>query len=241
MIKIEIKEVERRIEAARKKGPEIPKLASRVVQLNQELQAELAKEEKLSEELENIENSDRWREIKGEEPDPEALKAKIQVLEEKLNSKKESLLEKELILDEVTNISENLRKQSIESRRPTLELTSKVNELQARLKAITRKMMATISELSMFQANVIKLEAEKTELYNYLDSIKERTQKGLPPTDESEIEFLKILRDKKRYLEQREVIYRLTSGEAGAGDDPQQHGTVCDQLNSSTTFQRIHR
>jgi hypothetical protein len=38
------------------------------------------------------------------------LDAKIHVLEERLNNKKEQLLEKELILDEITNLSEKLRK-----------------------------------------------------------------------------------------------------------------------------------
>jgi predicted nucleic acid-binding Zn-ribbon protein len=204
MIRIEISEVQRKVEASRKKVPEIPKLAGRVKQLYEELNTEIMREAKLSNELERTENKDRWREVPGEDPDPEALKAKIQVLEERLNSKKEALLEKELILDEVTNISENLRKQSIESRRETLHVSSTVNDLQARLKNITRKMMATISELSMYQANVIKLESEKNELYSYLHAIRERVEAGLPPTDESEIEFLKILRDKKRYLEMRE-------------------------------------
>lgn len=51
------------------------------------------------------------KELGGEDPDQEALQAKCQVLEERLNSKKENLLEKELILDEITNLSEKLRKQ----------------------------------------------------------------------------------------------------------------------------------
>jgi cell fate (sporulation/competence/biofilm development) regulator YlbF (YheA/YmcA/DUF963 family) len=58
-------------------------------------------------------------------------------------------LEKELILDEITNLSEKLRKQAIEGRQSTLELSEKVNNFQIRLKDLTRKMMSTISELSM--------------------------------------------------------------------------------------------
>lgn len=249
MIKIEINEVQRRIEAARKKAPEVPELAKRIKELNEELNSELQREDILSEKLEKLDftnpegpaengqaidqfgNKSRWREIQGEDPDPEALKAKIQVLEERLNSKKESLLEKELILDEVTNISENLRKQSIDKRRPTLLITKRVNELQAKLKDVTRKMMATISELSMFQANVIKLESEKNELYSYLQSIKERVDTGLPPTDESEIEFVKILRDKKRYLEQREVDGN-NLGKDGTRAIEKQHATICCSFHS---------
>lgn len=106
-------------------------------------------------------------------------------------------------------MSENLRKQALEGRYSTLEISSKVNELQARLKKITRKMMATISELSMFQANVIKLEQKKEDSYSRLSNVRDRIEEGMPPTDDAEILFLKMLRDKKRYQEQIEVIYQL--------------------------------
>lgn len=43
--------------------------------------------------------------------DKEELSAKIQQLEERLNDKKEALLEKELILEEITNLSNKLRSQ----------------------------------------------------------------------------------------------------------------------------------
>ena len=203
MIKIEISEVARKIEVSRKSIDVVPKMADNVIQLKNELDLERQKERKLAEELENPENKDRLKELGGEDPDQEALLAKCQVLEERLNSKKENLLEKELILDEITNLSEKLRKQAIDGRQTTLELSEKVNSFQARLKDITRKMMATISELSMFQANVIKLQHEREELESNLEDAKKRIDENLPPRPETEIEYLKMLRDKKRYEEER--------------------------------------
>jgi hypothetical protein len=44
-------------------------------------------------------------------PDKEELSAKILQLEDRLNDKKEGLLEKELILEEITNLSNRLRMQ----------------------------------------------------------------------------------------------------------------------------------
>jgi len=82
---------------------------------------------------------------------------------------KEALLEKELILDEITNLSEKLRSQALEGRQSSLELSEKVNEFQARLKDLTRKMMATISELSMFQATALKLQQEQEQLVNFFN------------------------------------------------------------------------
>eukprot|EP01016_Furgasonia_blochmanni_P038065 TRINITY_DN4558_c0_g1_i2.p2 TRINITY_DN4558_c0_g1~~TRINITY_DN4558_c0_g1_i2.p2 ORF type:complete len:551 (+),score=248.85 TRINITY_DN4558_c0_g1_i2:61-1653(+) len=205
MIRIEIDEMMRMIEVARKNVPVVPSLADEVVQLKNELNMEKEKELQLAKELENPENSHRWRELPGEDPDQEALEAKIQVLEERLNNKKEQLLEKELILDEVTNLSEKLRKQALEGRQSTLDISEKVNNMQARLKDITRKMMATISELSMFQATVIKLQQEREGLENLYEEAQSNALKGMPPTAETEIEYLKMIRDKKRYEEERQI------------------------------------
>ena len=45
----------------------------------------------------------------GEDDDGESLNAKIFVLEERINKKKEEELEKELVLDEISSISDKLR------------------------------------------------------------------------------------------------------------------------------------
>ena len=49
------------------------------------------------------------RELAGEDDDGESLNAKIFVLEERINKKKEEELEKELVLDEISSISDKLR------------------------------------------------------------------------------------------------------------------------------------
>lgn len=83
-----------------------------------------------------------------------------------------------------------------------------MNEFQSRLKDLTRKMKATISELSMCQANAIKYQQEREALEQLLDSAKKRMEDGLPPTPETEIEYLKMMRDKKRYQEEKEIRER---------------------------------
>ena len=49
-------------------------------------------------------------------------------------------------------------------RADTLELAKRVNEYQGRMRAVTRKVMAIVSELSMYQATSLKLGAEKDDL-----------------------------------------------------------------------------
>lgn len=140
---------------------EVPELAEKVLDLQKQIQDVHVQENDLSKQLEDPENKKRWRELEGEDPDEEALDAKISIIEERLNSKKEQLLEKELILDEVTNLVEKLKRDATEGRQSTLEVSEKINEFQSRLRDLTRKMKATISELSMCQANIIKFQNER--------------------------------------------------------------------------------
>lgn len=85
-------------------------------------------------------------------------------LEERLNGKKEQLLEKELVLEEVSNLAEKLREQAATGRNETLDLAKRVNTHQKKIGDVTRKMMATVSELSMYQATSLKLHSERSEL-----------------------------------------------------------------------------
>ena len=52
---------------ARKKVEEVPQLADPIVKLKNELEIEKDKEQKLSKELENPQNENRWRELEGED------------------------------------------------------------------------------------------------------------------------------------------------------------------------------
>lgn len=92
------------------------------------------------------------------------------------------MLEKELVLDEVTNLVDKLKKDATEGRQSTLEVSEKINEFQSRLRDLTRKMKATISELSMCQANIIKFQNEREDIEGSLENARKRMEEGLPPT-----------------------------------------------------------
>jgi len=195
MFNIELSDKQRELELIQKKAPDVPVLAEKVVSLKAELEQEKIKVKELSEKVENPEaNPGRIREIDTYVPDQEFLEAKVHVLEERLNSKKESLLEKELVLEEISNLSEKLRKQALDGRKGTLELAEKINEFRAKTTELSRKMLATVAEVSMFQATAMKLEQEKQSKEKVLDDAKSRINKGLPPTQECEDDWLAMER-----------------------------------------------
>ena len=61
-------------------------------------------------------------------------------------------------------------------------------------------MLATVSELSMFQSKALKLQQEKEEKEGVIDEAMRRMDSGLPPTDTCEQEWDKI--ERNRYREQ---------------------------------------
>ena len=163
MINLELKERQRQYQVVGKQIPEVPKLAEKVVALNTDLDDKKSEVQKLSEKLEDPSNHPNAVDLPGEDPDEAALLAKIHVLEERLNNKKEALLEKELVYEEVSNLAEKLRTQALDGRKHTLETAEKINEYKARTTDLSRKMLATVSELSMFQSKALKLQQEKEE------------------------------------------------------------------------------
>jgi len=193
-LRIDLAEVHRQLQVIRGKIPGVPKLVEEVVKLREEVASVRRRTDELSRELENPKSSLRkWRKLKGEDLGKETLRVKIQDLEERLNDKKESVLEKELILEEVSALSEKLRHQAVDGRQGTMELSQKVNAFQSRIKDVTRKMMATVSELSMHQATSHKLEKERDEVCERSMTARERFNNGEPPTDTADAEFAKML------------------------------------------------
>lgn len=209
-LKIDLSEVYRQLRVVRGSIPEVPKLVEEVVRLREQVGSVRKHTDELSRELENPKSSLRkWRKLKGEDLDSESLRVKIQELEERLNDKKESLLEKELILEEVTALSEKLRNQAIDGRQGTMELSQKVNAFQSRIKDVTRKMMATVSELSMHQATAHKLQKERDDACERVMTARERFQNGEPPTDTAEAEFFKTLQvEQQREVDKQAAVQR---------------------------------
>mmetsp|Transcript_42424 Transcript_42424/g.123275 ORF Transcript_42424/g.123275 Transcript_42424/m.123275 type:complete len:926 (-) Transcript_42424:13-2790(-) len=209
-LRIDLSEVHRQLRVVRGSIPEVPKLVEEVVRLREQVASVRKHTDDLSRELENPKSSLRkWRKLKGEDLDKETLRVKIQDLEERLNDKKEALLEKELILEEVTALSEKLRHQAIDGRQGTLELSQKVNAFQSRIKDVTRKMMATVSELSMHQASAHKLQKERDEAVERSMTARERFLEGEPPTDTADAEFAKMLQvEQQRELDKQAAAQR---------------------------------
>lgn len=209
-LKIDLVEVERQLHVVQKKIPQVPQLVAEVVQLREQLASVQKRTSDLSLELENPKSSLRkWQKLKGEDLNGQSLRMKIQDLEERLNDKKETLLEKELILEEVSALSQKLQMQASDGRQGTLDLSQKVNMFQSRIKDVTRKMMATVSELSMYQATAHRLEKERDEVQDKTMEARQRVSNGEPPTETALEEFERMIaQERQRELDRQATVQR---------------------------------
>jgi len=192
MLHINLADLARHKEVKLKLRDTVPGFEAEIKKLNLELKSEREEGEKLSKALVTPNNESRWRWVRQEPPDPDELRDKIRLLDERLNDKQEQLLEKELVLEEVTNLSSRLRETANEGREDTLTLAKQVNEYQSKIRAKTLKMMATVSELSMYQASSMKLEQEKDELDDLVKTAQERLAAGEPPVEGIEDEWARM-------------------------------------------------
>lgn len=73
VLKIELADLQRQLENARRQLPHLPELAQRIMSLQEELKQEKDVTELLCRDLETPKNNDRWRALGGEDPDEEQL------------------------------------------------------------------------------------------------------------------------------------------------------------------------
>ncbi|XP_036812755.1 coiled-coil domain-containing protein 146-like isoform X2 [Oncorhynchus mykiss] len=163
--------------------------------------------------LEDPGQENRARELEGNDPSPVELIQKIEQLEVGLAEREELLLEKDLVFEQVTRLSQRIRAKAENGKQDTLQLAKKVNELQGRIKESTRRMMAVVSELSMRQASAMTLQQELKERELFLDTCHRRLDQGLPPSEDLEQEWQHILRDEQRRQADQQEKDRLVEEE----------------------------
>ena len=154
MLRLQSEELQRQYLAASRRLPEVDELKRRLKDLESDLQQERRNTEDISAKLETPETKSRWRELDGEDPDQEQLSVKIKLLEDRVEAKRELMLERGLVLQEITELTTRLRDQAMSRRDDARSKAEHLSLLQGRIRDTTKKMLATVSELSMYQVRI---------------------------------------------------------------------------------------
>ncbi|XP_071659556.1 coiled-coil domain-containing protein 146 [Patagioenas fasciata] len=163
-------------------------------------------------------NETRKRDLGGTDLSPPELLKKIEQLEVELVQKEEKLLEIDLLYEQVSQLTDRIHAMAKSGKQDMLLLAQTMNELQRKLKEKTKQMMALVAELSMKQALAIKLQQEMRDKEQFLMTVSSRIDQGLPPPKETEIEWLKVLRNEKMQKDAAEArAKRAAEEEQAAG------------------------
>ena len=231
LLRLQTEELKRQYTAARRRLPEVEQNRIKIEALEVQLISERRKTDECSSLLEDPNNVERWRPLEGEDPSFEQLSLKIKILEGRLDGKREQLLEKELVLEEVTSLTNRLRSQAVSKRDTAKILVDKLNDYQSKIRDTTKKMLASVSELSMYQATALRLQQEKGVRESALEAATWRSSHGEAPTDESVKEFQSI--EKLRVLRSEAIQQRVEEKQTQMLQPANMTKTACEPRPSA--------
>ncbi|EMP32120.1 hypothetical protein UY3_10745, partial [Chelonia mydas] len=212
-LKLKLAEKKRQIELSLKMLPMKNALDADLVVLQIQYSQCKDRIKSLEKHFSDPEGKNRKRTLEGKDPSLPELFEKIEELEIQLVQKEEKLLEKDFIYEQVSRLTDRLCTKTQNGKKDTLILAKRMNELQQKIKDKTKKMMALIAELSMQQAITIKLQQEMRDKEQFLLTVSSRIEKGLPPPKETEIEWMKVLRNEEMHKAAAEAREKRTAEE----------------------------
>lgn len=207
----QVRELERRVEVVLAGVPQVQRFGEQILELQQALEEERQVTESLCRDLESPSNLMRWRHLEGDDPTESQLRDRLRVVTDRMDSVSEHLLEREMVLEEVGELATALQQQARKGRAEGADTMRQVSELQTRLRATTRSMMATVSELSMYQATAMKLKEEQERMEQELSAAVERMSRMEPPTPDAEDEWFRM---QQVYAARAEAMRRREAEEA---------------------------
>ena len=110
-----------------------------------------AESDRLSDLVEKPQNVARWKLSGGYDPSDLQLKTKLTFIEESLSKREDEALEKDCLVDEISELAEDVRKKAAENLRENKESFDQLSEYQYNIQTTMNRMMALVSELSLTQ------------------------------------------------------------------------------------------
>ncbi|XP_039239457.1 coiled-coil domain-containing protein 146 isoform X3 [Pipra filicauda] len=144
-------------------------------------------------------NESRRHEMGGKDPSAPELLKKTEQLEAELLQKEQKLMQKEFLCESISEMTDRIRAEAENRKQDMLLFARRISELQRKIKDKTKERRALIAELTMRQSLVVQLQQEMREKEQFVMTASWRISQGLPPSKETEKEWLKILGSDKTH------------------------------------------
>lgn len=145
-------------------------LDSRTKLLHSDLRHELCEQAKIQEQLLDPNNSLRSQQSTSEDPDNIELDNKILRIERKLDENRERIFQGIMSRDDLVALVDKMDIEMKEHMDESKPLMDKLNRSKAATQEATRRIMAVLGELSMYQRLSLKLETERKGLLQSLEN-----------------------------------------------------------------------
>ncbi|CAM6066710.1 unnamed protein product [Sphagnum tenellum] len=136
----------------------------------------------LSELIEKPSNLERWHLLPSRDNTTNELTRKALAIEEFFSTKEDQAYEKDIILEEVKMLVEDLIRKATLAQHKSIRVGKQMNFYLYQMNVVTRQITATISELSLVQAIAIKVKQERERAQLNLDKAIIRLENGEPNT-----------------------------------------------------------
>ena len=194
LIKIQTEELKQKYSILVKRVPLKSEYASKVDEIEKKIEKEKLHIYQLSLQLESPQNLERWRALDGDDPDIDVLTSKVVQLEKRIDLKRNEALEKQIVIDELSMLNTKLQNQIDSKTMSSSHFGDQLHEVQSRLKDVTKKMMAIVSELSMYQSNALQLQQEKDEKVKVIAAAAQQVANGEAPSEEAIKDWMRLER-----------------------------------------------
>ncbi|KAL4436789.1 hypothetical protein ABPG75_003928 [Micractinium tetrahymenae] len=204
LLQLEVAELQRKLSATHKTAPDVVSYDRQIAALKADVLRARKEAETLGAALESPKESmERWRVLPGKLPSRDELAARIATIEERLAARKDLAVQKDSVLEELERLTEGLVEKARASHDPALGLAVQMNEARRQQQQLTRRMMATVSELSLHQALSLKSATDRDSIAAELAQAKKNMAAGRPPTAGADMEFDRQERDRAAEAEVR--------------------------------------
>ncbi|CAI8004032.1 Coiled-coil domain-containing protein 146 [Geodia barretti] len=199
-IQMEVTQLKRQILVCRKSLPEQSNLQLELDTAQKQVSACEKWLQTLESRVENAQDSTRVRLLPGPKASQEELLQQLESLETRLAHQEQAALERELLYEQVCRLADRLKLRTTAQKDSTLQVAQRVSQYQSRIKDTTRKTMALVSELTMQQANALRLRQEVSEREGSVERAYMRLEAGQPPDEATEQQWQQLLREEQLAL-----------------------------------------
>ena len=220
-------DIKRRVDIARRQIPSTKTWEERI-RYRDTLSLQLSEERKAVEGLSVLletppgdpEKPSRARMLGGEDPDVHVIAGEIEELEGRIEGERVKVLDVELQLKETEGVVERLGREVAEVRGAQVKAALEGVEERSESRRMERQMQADVSELSMYQAMIVKGQGDRQRAEDEIAEMRRRLEVGEVPCKEAEAEWVRRQRERVRLRD------ALTSLKRSREDEEMMEGIV---------------